>query len=169
MSGASGVGKTTLAKQVYERCLQDGLVWFHPDGFGVPSVARMIQEAGSLEHYQEKSTYRWIEHSLINYSDKSVVVIDSQSNLQFVHDALKHYQVQRGKIMLVHCNQEQREQRLAQEREQPELITRKMQKWADFLHQQALKLGIPILDTSITSLQESIAYLETEIDKLCSE
>lgn len=169
LSGASGVGKTTLAKQTYERCLQGGLVWLHPDGFGVPSVARMIQEAGSLERYQERSTYHWIEYSLINYPHKSVVIIDSQSNLQFVCDAFKHYQVQRGQVVLVHCNREQREQRLFQERQQPELITHEMQKWANFLYQQALKLGILILDTSVTPLQESIAYIETKISKLCSD
>jgi adenylate kinase family enzyme len=169
MSGASSVGKTTLAKRVYERCLQEGLVWLHPDGFGVPAIAKMIQEAGSLERYQEMSTYRWIEHSPLNYFDKSVVIIDSQSNLQFVYDALKHYQVRRGKILLVHCNQAQREQRLSKERQQAELITHEMQRWADFLHQQALGLGIPILDTSITSLQKSVAYLEKEIGKLCSQ
>lgn len=169
LSGASGVGKTTLAEQIHKRNLQSGLVWLHPDGFGVPSVARMIQEAGSLERYQEWSTYRWVEHSLVNYLDKRIVVIDSQSNLQFIHGAFKRYQVQRGKVLLIQCNQEQREQRLCQERQQPELATREMQKWADFLYQQALNLGIPILDTSITPLPESIAYIEIEIIKLCSE
>jgi adenylate kinase family enzyme len=169
LSGASGVGKTTLAKQVYEGCSQGSLGWLHPDGFGVPSVARMIQEAGSLEKYQERSTYRWVEYSLVNYPAQSVVAIDSQSNLEFICDAFKHYQVQRGQIVLVHCNQEQREQRLTQERQQPELASREMQKWANFLYHQALRLGIPILNTSTTSLQSSIAYLETEINKLCIE
>jgi adenylate kinase family enzyme len=171
MSGASGVGKTTLAKQIYERSLslKDGLVWLHPDGFGVPTVARMIQKAGSLERYQEKSTYYWIEHSLSAYSDKSVVVIDSQSNLQFVCNAFKHYQVRQSKVMLIHCNQEQREQRLSQERQQPELATHEMQKWADFLYKQALSLGVSVLDTSIMPLQESIACVEAEISKLCTE
>lgn len=169
MSGASGVGKTTLAKQIYEHSLTDGLAWLHPDSFGVPSVARMIQEAGSLERYQEKSTYRWIEHSLTEYPNRSVVIIDSQANLQFVRDAFKRYQVRRSKAILIHCNQEQREQRLFQERQQPELATREMQKWAGFLYQQALNLGVPILDTSITSIQGSIAYVEAEISKLCTE
>jgi adenylate kinase family enzyme len=166
MSGASGVGKTTLAQQIYERSLQDRLVWLHPDGFGVPSVAKMIQEAGSLERYQEKSTYRWVEYSLTHYPHKSVVLIDSQSNLQFIQDALKHYQVQRSKVILMHCSQDQREQRLSQDRQQPELASDEMQKWADFLYQQALRLGVPILDTSATSFQESIAYVEAEISKL---
>lgn len=169
MSGASGVGKTTLAKQIYERSLKDGLAWLHPDGFGVPSVARMVQEAGSLERYQEKSTYRWIERSLTDYSDKSVVVIDSQANLQFVRDAFKHYQVRRSEVILIHCNQEQREQRLSQERQQSELVTHEMQQWADFLYQQALSLSVPILDTSASPLQESVAYVEAEISKLCTE
>lgn len=169
MSGASGAGKTTLAKQIYEHCLQAGLAWLHPDGFGVPSVAMMIQAAGSLERYQERSTARWIEHSLIHYPDKSVVIIDAQSNLQFVRDALKHHQVKRSKVVLIHCHQEQREQRLAHERQQPELATREMQNWSDFLYQQALRLGIPILNTSTTSLQESIAYVEAEISCLCTD
>jgi adenylate kinase family enzyme len=169
MSGASGVGKTTLAKQIYERSLKDGLAWLHPDGFGVPSVAKMIQEAGSLERYQEKSTYRWIEHSLNDYSDKSVVIIDSQANLQFIRDAFKHYQVRRNKVILIHCNKEQREQRLFQERQQSELATYEMQQWADFLYRQALRLGVPILDTSASPLQESVAYVEAEISKLCAE
>jgi GTPase SAR1 family protein len=169
ISGASGVGKTTLAQQIYERSLQDGLVWLHPDGFGVPSVASMIQEAGSLERYQEKSTYRWVEYCLTNYPDKSVVVIDSQSNLQFIQNAFKHYQVWRSKVILIHCSQQQREQRLFQERQQPELASREMQKWADFLYQQALRLGVLILDTSAAPLQESIAYVEAEISKLCTE
>jgi hypothetical protein len=169
MSGASGVGKTTLAEQIHERSLQDGLVWLHPDGFGVPSVTSMIQEAGSLERYQEKSTYGWVEYGLNHYPDKSVVLIDSQSNLQFVQDAFKHYQVWRSKTILIHCSQDQREQRLSQDRQQPELAGDEMQKWADFLYQQAPRLGVPILDTSIAPLQESIAYIEAEIGKLCTE
>ncbi len=168
LSGASGVGKTTLAKEVYHRRKQTGLIWVHPDGFGVASLEEMIQQAGTLARYQERSTHFWIERILGEYNDASVVIIDSQSNLQFVYNAYKHFQVEQGGIILVHCDQIERERRLFEERHQPELVNPQMQNWAKFLHQQALELGVSILNTSITPLQESIALIESEINRLCS-
>ena len=54
--------------------------------------------------------------------------------------------------------------RLTHKRKQPELLTNDMKNWLAYLRNQALDLGVPIIDTSFLNEQEVVQLLENMID-----
>lgn len=81
LSGASGVGKTSIIEKLKAQYYSsDDYAFVHFDSIGVPSPEEMIKQAGSGEKWQELTTYRWIEKITVEYQDKKIVVIEGQVN-----------------------------------------------------------------------------------------
>ena len=113
--------------------------------------------------WQETTTHRWVERIVAGHKDAALVVIEGSSNLRFVHEAFARFLVTDGYMMLVHCEQRERNRRLTDDRKQPELATRRMDSWARYLHEQAQQMGVPVLDTSGRTVDQSLCVLELEI------
>src|SRR5512140_67707 len=67
LSGASGVGKTTLVSFLERRARSGSTVFLHSDSAGVPSFQEMIREAGCLEKWQERRIHWWIKRIASEY------------------------------------------------------------------------------------------------------
>lgn len=57
--GASGSGKTTIARAIAQRYVDDVEV-FHFDWIGVPAAWQMIKEYGSCEGWQRAKIIEWM-------------------------------------------------------------------------------------------------------------
>lgn len=159
LTGGSGAGKTTLVDALGKALPADSVVCLHFDSIGVPSEADMIKQYGSGREWQRVMTYRWVERLVNDYADKDFVIFEGQVDLQFIMDAFKQAGFDRYQIVLVHCNDAIRHQRLHSDRKQPELINAAMDNWAAYLKKQAGELHIPIFESSSKNLYEAVAWL----------
>lgn len=147
ITGASGVGKTTLLSLLENKYTEKGWLFLHFDSIGVPSVEDMNKEYGSPSRWQEAMTHQWID-KLINEYDNEKIFLEGQVNLQFIYDAFKKYQFKNFIIVLIDCDEEQMAYRLTHKRGQPELLTTDMKNWLKFLRKQAKEFGVPIINTT---------------------
>lgn len=125
ITGASGVGKTTLLKILCSKLPTQSTICLHFDSIGVPSVDDMIREYGSQSEWQRMMTDRWIKKILTEYYDKNLVILEGQVNLEFIKVACKKYNFKNFSIILIHCDDALRHERLLN-RNQPELISQEM-------------------------------------------
>jgi adenylylsulfate kinase-like enzyme len=162
VTGASGVGKTTLVHALEAQNIP-GVRCYYFDSVGVPEPGAMRAEFGSPEAWQAATTRRWIAHLAANPDHTKVAVLDGQIRPSEVTAALAQHGVTRGKILLVDCSHEVREARLRGERGQPELALPRMAAWAAYLRGQADALNLPILDTTHLSVAEAAEELVKRI------
>ena len=64
-------------------------------------------------------------------------------------------------MVLFECSPAIRSARLQGARQQPELDTDRMSAWAEYLRAEAVRHGLPIIDTSDLTITEALARLET--------
>jgi broad-specificity NMP kinase len=146
ITGASGVGKTTLVRAVDAHALPDVRCYYF-DSIGVPPLEEMIATFGSTEGWQAAMTDRWIARLAANPDRARVLILDGQVRPSIVRAALRSNEMNNATILLVDCSHDVREARL-RARGQPELATPQMAAWAAYLRGQADALELPILDTS---------------------
>lgn len=164
LTGASGVGKTTLLNQLVKTYgNRSGWVFLHFDSIGVPSVEKMIEDYGSPSGWQEAMTYQWIDKILMDYADKDVVILEGQVNLDFIKKGFEKYAFKNYQSILVDCDEEEMAYRLTHKRNQPELLNQDMRNWLKFLREQAQGQGVAIIDTSHLSPEEVLASFESKI------
>jgi hypothetical protein len=147
LTGASGVGKTTILRTLAARALP-GIAAYHFDSIGVPSVAEMTAKFGSPEGWQVRMTREWIARLAANVSDDRVAVLEGQVRPSVVRDAFARSGVRTGQIVLLDCDPDVRDARLRGPRRQPDLASAQMSMWAAYLRGQADALDLPILDTT---------------------
>ena len=164
VTGASGVGKTTLVHALDEQQLP-GVRCYYFDSVGVPEPAEMRATFGSAEAWQAGTTERWIAQLARNPDGAEVLVLDGQIRPSEVMAAFRRHGVTRGRIVLIDCSHEVREARLRGERGQPDLASARMAEWAAYLRGQADALDLPIVDTSALTVAEAA---KTLIDTLRS-
>jgi predicted ATPase len=150
VTGASGVGKTTLVRALEARRLV-GVRCYYFDSVGVPTAEAMTAQFGSGASWQEAMTRRWIDQFIRNEHGARVAVLDGQVRISMVRSVLAARGVE-ACIILVDCSHAVREARLRTERRQPELASRDMAAWAAYLRGQADVLNLPVLDTSTQSV-----------------
>jgi GrpB-like predicted nucleotidyltransferase (UPF0157 family)/dephospho-CoA kinase len=155
LTGASGAGKTTLLN-VLKKDLSSSITCLHFDNIGVPNEAEMIKAYGSGSEWQKAMTFHWVKKILVEYKDKELVILEGQVNLDFITDAFAGFNLSQYKIILVHCDNKTRHQRLHQDRNQPELVNDQMDSWAEFLKKQAINKHVMILDTSLMNTEEMV-------------
>jgi hypothetical protein len=78
-------------------------------------------------------------------------------------DALARHGVARGRVVLVDCDHPERNARLCGARGQPELATARMDAWAAYLRGQADALDVPVIDTTGTDPDASLAALHAHV------
>lgn len=162
VTGASGAGKTTLARALEARRIP-GISCHYFDSVGVPSVEAMTAEFGSPEAWQAATTRRWIATLAGRVDPGEVAVLDGQVRPSEVLAAFDLCGVNNGGILLIDCSREVRESRLQGERGQPGLATPEMATWAAYLRGQADALGLPILDTTRLTVAEAADELVSRI------
>ena len=162
ITGASGVGKTTLLDNLQQK--YDGMPWafIHFDSIGVPPVSEMESEFGSGAEWQKASAFKWIE-KIVNEYENEIVFIEGQVNLEFIRNGFEKQNFTRYKIILIHCDEDELSHRLNYQRRQPELFNKHMRNWLRFLKDQAERTAVPIIDTSNSSEQEVLSRFETLI------
>ena len=161
--GASGSGKTTIAREV-ERCFARDTRVFYFDHIGVPPTGEMIAEFGSGEEWQRVKTIEWMKR-LAKVATAGRVLFEGQTRLTFLEEGAIAAGNLRYLPVLVDCDDATREKRLVGERQQPGLANTNMMNWASYLRHQAKERGCQILDTSKLSLEQSVSYVMTSLSQ----
>lgn len=167
ITGASGVGKTTLAHNLEKKYSQERTWQFeHFDSIGVPSSEEMIRQYGSGEGWQKAKTHEWIKKLIDEYHDKDTIVFEGQMNPTFIQEAFAENNFTQYGIVLIDADEETIIARLTNNRNQPELVTQDMKHWLIFLRNQATELKIPIINTSNKSEDNVVRELEDMLGKM---
>lgn len=162
LTGASGVGKTTLVECMEKRFSQPYLHFFHCDSEGVPLEDEMIEQFGSGSAWQEMNTRYWIRRALKSYSKNDVVVIEGQSRVSFIKTAFHEYGVVNSQVVLIDCKKEIVEKRLIEERKNPNLANVEMWNWMNFLRKEAYDENVSIIDTTNKKIDEVATEIVTK-------
>ena len=134
------------------------------DSIGIPSHEGMLAEYGSPENFQKVTTEKWMKKITEEYLSQSNVIFEGQMRIAFIVEALKeNYLLDNAEIILVDCNDEERFDRLKNNRNQPELCTDDMLNWAKYLRNEAVNNGIDIVDTSKVSLERAVQKIMKKI------
>jgi dephospho-CoA kinase len=165
MTGASGSGKTAIAKAIEEK--YPTIIVFRFDTIGVPSAEVMAsygrghQPGGA---WQRAMTFQWLERIAPHLPGGKTVLFEGQMRIAFIREALTALKIENARILCVECDDESRKQRLTYDRVQPELADASMRGWSRYLHQEAIEAGFPILDTTNLSLSDSVRYVISMLD-----
>ncbi|MEO6077655.1 MAG: AAA family ATPase [Candidatus Andersenbacteria bacterium] len=166
ITGASGVGKTTLVNNLQTKYLDNSTYHFeHFDSNTVPSTEEMSKQFGSGEKWQETMTRQWVDKLIHNYSNKDVIIFEGQVNIRFIQEAFQKNNFTNYKIILVDSSEKSMITRLTHDRKQPELVTEDMKNWRIFLKNQAQEYSIPIIDTSEKTPDEVVKEFESTLDQ----
>ncbi|WP_263355957.1 AAA family ATPase [Acidicapsa ligni] len=159
LTGASGVGKTTIASEIEK--LHPEIVVFRSDALiGVPTAEEMTArygagpEAGSA--WQREVTQQWLDRIVPILASGQSVLLDLQTRIAFLLEAIAAHDISHARIILVECDDETRNSRLIHDRKQPELANENMAGWARYLHQEALAAECEIIDTGALSIDEGV-------------
>lgn len=167
VTGASGVGKTTLINKLKEKHFDKSAWQFeHFDSINVPSSENMIKEFGSIEEWQRVMTHEWVEKLINKYQDKEVIIFEGQVNLDFIKEAFEKNNFKNYSIVLIDANEEKMIERLSGSRNQPELANQDMKNWLGFLRKQAKELNAPTIDTSDKSKDDIVIEFEQVLREL---
>ena len=158
--GASGAGKSTLVGQLATMALH-GVGCYHFDNIGIPAADDPRFANG--EAFQTWALDQWIARLTQNENRVRVAVLDASVRPSAVRAAFARHGVARGEVVLVDCDYTERNARLRGPRGQPELATAQMDCWAAYLRGQADALGLPVLDTTRKSPDESVAALREHV------
>ncbi|MCY1744991.1 AAA family ATPase [Ensifer sp. SL37] len=82
--GASGSGKTTIAKAIAER-FQDAVDVLFFDSIGVPSAV-MVVDHGSVEGWQRAKTIEWMIRLAQIADTRRMVILEGQTRLSFLEE-----------------------------------------------------------------------------------
>jgi len=156
--GASGSGKTTIARAIEERHAGEVAV-FYFDRIGVPSAEQMIAECGSGEGWQRARTIEWMARLAPLSRAGRRLLFEGQTRLSFLAEGAAAAGAPTYLPILLDCDDETRSRRLSLERKQPELADEHMMDWARYLRREAGRCGCEILDTSLLSLEECIRHV----------
>jgi hypothetical protein len=158
LTGASGAGKTTIARRFLDQYPSLCNVFFF-DSIAVPSLKTMESEFGGPEVWQRAMTLRWIERIRPSLSTQKPALFEGQMRIAFIRDALSAHGIANARIILLDCDDASRATRLHLDRAQPDLANPTMMSWARYLRDEALRFGSEILDTSHQSLDQSVAII----------
>jgi hypothetical protein len=166
ITGASGTGKTSLVSELKDKYKnKEKWTFLHFDSIGVPTTQEMIKKCGSIENWQKERTFEWIKKMLNEYKDKSVIIFEGQVNLYFIREGFSKNNFSNYEIILLDCNEKIMSKRLAEYRNQPELINKDMKYWLKLLRLQAKELDVNIINTSDKSKLDVLKSFEEILKK----
>jgi broad-specificity NMP kinase len=152
LNGASGCGKTTVVRAL--RAADPDGVYLHFDTIGVPDLATTVREHGSGERWQATTVRRWVARIVTEHAGRALVVLEGQARPSFIESAVVEFCVTKSAIVLMHCDDDQREARL-RERGQPELANEQMRSWAAFLKRETHARGLGVIDTTSLTIGQA--------------
>ena len=155
--GASGAGKTTVAKKLEKTGTGVQVCYF--DSIGVPSLEEMERDYGSGEEWQRVKTIEWIRNIKQDYLGEKDTILDAQTRPSFIQEGCKEAAVENYRIILFDCSDEVRRERLSG-RGQPELATERMMEWGKYLREECQKEGCVVVDTSTLTIEQGMAALK---------
>ena len=158
--GASGAGKTTIARAIAAR--STAAVFFF-DSIGVPPAEEMIRLYGSGEAWQRAKTLEWMRRLAEEVKAGHSVLFEGQTRFSFLAEGAAAAGSLAYTPILVDCDDETRAARLRSERKQPELANEDMMKWARHLRDEAVAGGHPILDTSRLALSDCVSWVSEQL------
>jgi len=164
MTGASGSGKTAIAKAI--EVDHPSITVFRFDTIGVPSAEVMAsfgtghQPGGAC---QRAMTLKWFERIAPILASGKAVLFEGQMRIVFIQEALNAFTIENARVLCVECDDSTRIHRLTHDRVQPELANESMMGWARYLHQEAIDAGCEILDTTNLSLADSVRAVLDEL------
>lgn len=161
LTGACGVGKSTLVSN-FKKKYSDKNNWayFVFSDIGLPTKEEKIKKYGSTKAWQKETTKIWIKKMLSEYSDKDVIILEGQINLNFINEGFAEYNFTEYTIILVDCSKETMNSRLIKERKQPKLATPEMNYWREILLKQAQAHKVHIIDTDELDKKQAIEAFE---------
>ena len=162
--GASGSGKTTIARAIDDRYAKDVEV-FYFDRVGVPSIEEMTARYGSSEGWQRAKTLDWMAKLAQLAKPERRLVFEGQTRLSFLAEGASAAGGLAYLPVLVDCDDETRSKRLAIDRKQPELANENMMNWARYLRGEAKERGCEIMNTSLLSLDEGVSYVMARLNQ----
>jgi len=138
--GASGSGKTTIARAIEHR-YPDEVEVLYFDRIGVPPVEEMIAEYGSGEAWQRAKTLDWMAKLAQFAKPGRRLLFEGQTRLSFLEEGAAAAGDLAYFPILVDCGDEMRSKRLAFERKQHELADERMMNWARYLRRERSGAG----------------------------
>lgn len=160
ITGASGVGKTTLITQLAEKYQHNPWSFFHFDSVGVTSLEEMTKNFGSPSRWQEEKAYEWIDKLVHDSGEK--IFLEGQVNLDFIRKGCAKQNFDQYEIILLGCDEDEMKRRL-DDRGQAELFTPAMRNWLRFLRNQAKELNALYINTSHLSKEGVLRSFEETI------
>ena len=161
LTGASGSGKTTLLRAL-EAMEIPGLACFQCDTV-YDELSDCVRADG--EAAQDAILEHWAKRAL-GQSAFDLAVLDTQIRPQKALAMLWRLGIAVHQVVLVECEQAEREARLRGTRAQPELANPQMENWAAYMRGQADALGLDSIDTSHGSISTSLARLRSIVESL---
>ena len=76
--------------------------------------------------------------------------------ISFIQEALTIFAIKNSRVLCVECDDVTRTHRLTHDRLQPDLANESMMGWSRYLHEETIKAGYEILDTTNLSLADSV-------------
>jgi len=161
LTGASGSGKTTLLRAV-EALEIPAVACFQCDTIyqGLPEEVRADGEVA-----QDAILAHWVKHALERPAIE-LAVLETQIRPHKAQAMLQRLGIAVHRVVLVECEQAERETRLRGPRGQPELAHPKMENWAAYLRGQADALALDIINTSRVPISASSARLRPILEAL---
>ena len=168
MTGASGSGKTAIAKAIEETYPSITVLRF--DTIGVPS-AEVMATFGSGHQpggaWQRTMTFQWLERIAPMLAEGKTVLFEGQMRIAFIREALAAAKIEKAHVLCVECADSTRARRLTEDRFQPELANEDMMTWSRYLHEEAMQADYEILDTTNLSLSDSIGHVLAILEDGC--
>lgn len=165
VTGASGAGKTTLARRLADLSLP-GVGCYEFDTIGIPTSEEIRARFGDGATFQRWALHEWMGRLTRNADKVQVAVLDAQVPLHAARDAFVEHGIGVNRIVLLDCNEAERNARLRGSRGQPELATAQMDTWAAYLRGQADALEVSVVDTTAATPEASLVVLRTHVDAL---
>jgi hypothetical protein len=134
-----------------------GVEGINCDRVSVPKTADPSDRQAEILRY-------WIAE-LRRKNEVELAVLDTQIRPHRAQEVLDQAGVEHSQIVLVNCEHVIRNERLVNERKQPELANPQMDCWAAYLRGQADALNLSIIHTD-ASTDECVKTLETIITSL---
>jgi dephospho-CoA kinase len=170
LTGASGAGKTTIARSIENLGLPNFEVHFF-DSVGVPSVKQMRGEYGPGHEpggaWQRAMTLTWVRRIRAILQCGNSVLFEGQMRIAFLKEAFAENQISGAHIILVDCDDTTRAERLHVHRAQPDLANVDMMNWARYLREEACAADVRVLDTGRLSVAECVGAVIEQLRERC--
>lgn len=161
LTGASGAGKTTLIRALEQLALP-GIACVECTAI-YDALPGNVKADGAIA--QDAILQHWIEWTLVQPALR-VAVLATQIRPHKAIALLRRSGIASCKIVLIEAANDVRNSRLRGPRGEPGLASAQMDSWAAYLRGQADALDLPIIDTSQTTVESSLAELRAIVEFL---